>query len=113
MADLLHRPARLAVRTATGAVAGLLLVLPVAGCSSSNVDCSGKSCTATLSTDDAKVSILGRDLAFAGVQDGKARLSVGDAEVSCTQGQRVEAGPLSITCTSVTEDSVQVTASVG
>ena len=113
MADLLHRPARLVVRTAAGAAAGFLLVLPLAGCSSSNVDCSGRSCTATLSTDDAKASILGNDLAFAGVQDGKATLSVGDTEVSCAEGESVSAGPLSITCTSVTEDAVEVTAEVG
>lgn len=109
MADLLHRRARLV----TGAAAGLLLLSPLAACSSSNVDCSGRSCTATLTTDDAKASILGNDLAFAGVQDGKATLSVGDAEVSCAQGESVSAGPLSITCTSVTEDAVEVTAELG
>ena len=113
MADLLHRRARTVVRTAAGAAAGLLLLSPLAACSSSNVDCSGKSCTATLTPDDAKASILGNDLAFAGVQDGTATLSVGDAEVTCTQGQSVSAGPLSLTCTTVTEEEVELTATVG
>jgi hypothetical protein len=105
----LHRPARLL----TGTVAGALLLLPLAACSSSNVDCSGNQCTATLTGDDASASILGNDLAFAGTKDGKATLSVGDASVSCAQGESVSAGPLSLTCTTVTDDSVEVTASLG
>jgi hypothetical protein len=109
MADLLHRRARLAA----GTTAGLLLLLPMAACSSDNVDCSGNSCTVTLSGDSAKASILGNDLAFAGVQDGRASLSVGDAEVSCAQGESVSAGPLSLTCTTVTDDSVELTAKAG
>jgi hypothetical protein len=109
MADLLHRRARLAAGTA----AGILLLLPVAGCGSDNVDCSGTTCTVTLSGDGAKASILGNDLGFAGVQDGRATLSVGDKEVSCAEGESVSAGPLSITCTSVTEDGVELTAKAG
>ena len=109
MADLLHRRARLAAGTA----AGLLLLLPMTACSSDNVDCSGNSCTVTLSGDGATASILGNDLAFAGVENGRASLSVGDAEVSCAQGESVSAGPLSITCTTVTDDSVELTAKAG
>jgi hypothetical protein len=109
MADLLHGRARLAAGTA----AGILLLLPLAACSSDNVDCSGNSCTVTLSGDGAKASILGNELGFAGVENGRATLSVGDAEVSCAQGENVSAGPLSITCTTVTDDSVELTAQAG
>jgi hypothetical protein len=109
MADLLHGRARLAA----GAAAGFLLLLPLAACSSDNVDCSGTTCTATLSGDGAKASILGNDLGFAGVQDGRATISVGDAEVSCAEGENVSAGPLSITCTKVSEDSLELTAKAG
>jgi hypothetical protein len=109
MADLLHQRPRMAA----GAVAGLLLLMPLAACSSDNVSCSGTTCTATLKGDGAKASILGNDLAFAGTQDGRATLSVGDASVSCAEGESVSAGPLSITCTSVTENSVELTAKVG
>ena len=108
MADLLHRRAQLAAGTA----AGLLLLLPMAACSSDNVDCSGNSCTVTLSGDGAKASILGNELAFAGVENGRASLSVGDAEVSCAQGESVSAGPLQLECTEVKEDSVELTATV-
>jgi len=100
-------------RVATGAVAGALLLLPLTGCGSDNVSCSGKSCTATLEGDGATASILGNDLAFAGVQDGRATLRVGDAKASCAQGESVSAGPLSITCTKVTDNSVEVTAKLG
>jgi hypothetical protein len=104
-----HRRARLSAGTA----AGLLLLAPLAACSSGDVDCSGTTCTVTLSGDGAQASILGNDLAFAGTEDGRARLSVGDADVSCAEGERVSAGPLSITCTTVTDDEVQLTASLG
>jgi len=109
MADLLSRRARLAAGTAVAA----LLLLPVAGCSSDNVDCSGTTCTATLTGDGATASILGHDLAFAGTENGRATVSVGDASASCAQGESVSAGPLSLTCTTVTEDTLEVTASVG
>jgi hypothetical protein len=108
MADLLHRRARVAA-----GAAGLLLLLPLAACSSDNVSCSGTTCTVTLNGDGAKASILGNDLAFAGTQDGRATLSVGDASVSCAEGESVSAGPLSITCTTVNDDSVELTAKAG
>ncbi|WP_448615347.1 hypothetical protein [Modestobacter sp. URMC 112] len=105
----------MASRTARLTTAAALLVLPLTACSvsSDNVDCSGSQCTATLSGNGAEASILGQSLAFGGVQDGRATLSVGDASVSCAQGESVTAGPLSLTCTTVTEDSVEVTASLG
>jgi hypothetical protein len=109
MAASPHHRARLAA----GVTAGLLLVLPLAACSSDNVDCSGTTCTVTLSGDGAKASILGHDLALADTKDGRATLSVGDAEVSCAEGESVSAGPLSITCTSVTDDGVELTAKAG
>jgi hypothetical protein len=33
--------------------------------------------------------------------------------VSCAEGESVSAGPLSLTCTTVTEDSVEFTAKAG
>ena len=111
MAHALHRRPRLAAGTA----AGILLLAPLAGCSfgSDNVSCSGTSCTATLEGNGAKASILGNDLVFAGTESGRATLSVADASVSCAEGESVSAGPLSITCTTVTDDSVEFTAEVG
>ena len=55
------------------------------------------------------------DLPFknGGTQDGRASLSVGGASVSCGEGESVVAGPLQLTCTSVTDDSVELTASLG
>ena len=67
----------------------------------------------TLSGSDAEVEILGTSLSFGGVQDGRASLSVGNASVSCAQGETVSAGPLTLTCTTVETDSVEVTASLG
>ena len=99
----------------SGAVAAALLTLPLAACGggSDNVSCKGRTCTATLSGKGAEASILGTKLGFVGTKDGRATLSVGDASVSCAQGESVSAGPLSLTCTTVTDSSIQLTASVG
>jgi hypothetical protein len=105
------RPARIAAGVLTGA----LTLLPLAGCSftSNNVSCSTSSCTATLSGDGAEAEIFGTKLEFAGTQDGRATLGVAGASVSCAEGESVSAGPLSVTCTSVTDDAVEITASLG
>jgi hypothetical protein len=102
-----------AARIATGMLAG---AVALAGCSfsSDNVSCSGTKCTATLSGDGATAEILGNKITFGGVsQDGRATLGVGDASVSCAEGESVSAGPLSVTCTKVSEGTVEITASLG
>ncbi|MGY1633068.1 hypothetical protein ACI784_15310 [Geodermatophilus sp. SYSU D01186] len=97
------------------ALAGGLLLLPLSACSftSDNLSCSTSSCSVTLSSDGSQVDVLGTSLAFGGVQDGRAELRVGNASVSCAQGETVSAGPLTLECTSVQDDSVEVTASLG
>jgi hypothetical protein len=102
------RSARLAATVLAG---GLLL----AGCNvtSDTVSCSGTSCSVTLSGDGASADVLNQKLAFGGVDNGRATLRVGDKEVSCAQGESVDAGPLSLECTEVTDDSVKLTASLG
>jgi hypothetical protein len=99
-------------RIAAGLLAGGLVL---AGCSftSENVSCTTSSCTATLSGDDATAEILGTTVSFGGIQDGRASLSAGGASVSCAEGESVGAGPLRIECTSVTDDAVEITASLG
>ena len=102
-------------RLGAGLIAGGLLLAPLAGCSfsSNNVSCTTSSCTATLSGNGAEAEILGTTVTFAGIQDGRASLSVGGASVSCGQGESVGAGPLQIECTSVTDDAVEITATLG
>ncbi|MGY1638904.1 hypothetical protein ACI78V_19835 [Geodermatophilus sp. SYSU D00742] len=104
-----------APRLAAAALAGGLVLLPLSACTftSNNFSCSASSCSVTLSGDGSEVDILGTSLAFGGVQDGRAELRVGNASVSCAQGETVTAGPLSLECTSVEENSVEVTASLG
>ena len=100
-----------AARIATGVLAG---VLALTGCSlsSDNVSCSGSTCTATLSGDAASAEILGTKVQFSGTKDGRATLGVGDASVSCTEGESISAGPLSVICTKVGDGSVEITASL-
>jgi hypothetical protein len=102
------RAARLGAAAIAGAVA-------LAGCSlgSDNVSCSGTKCTATLSGNGASAEILGTKLTLAGTKDGRATLGVGGASVSCTQGQSISAGPLSVTCTKVGDGTLDITASLG
>jgi hypothetical protein len=102
-------------RLAAGLLAGGLAFVPLAGCSftSNNVSCSASSCTVTLTGEGAEADILGTKLSFGGIQNGRASLSVGGASVSCGEGESVTAGPLQLTCTNVTDDSVELTASLG
>lgn len=104
------RPARLAATV----LAGGLLSAPLTGCSfsSDSVSCSGTTCSVTLTGDGASADLLNTNIAFGGVENGKATLRVGDTEVSCAQGESVGAGPLSLECTEVTEESVKLTASL-
>jgi hypothetical protein len=77
------------------------------------VSCSGKSCTVTLSGDGAKAEIFNTTVTFAGTKDGRATVGVGDASVSCAEGESVGAGPLTVKCSKVTDTSVELTASLG
>ena len=107
-------PTPRAARIAAGLLAGGLALVPLNGCTftSNNVSCSPSSCSVTLSGEGAEADILGTTLTFGGIQDGRASLTVGSASVSCAEGESVTAGPLSLQCTSVTEDSVELTASL-
>ncbi len=104
------------VRIASGLLAGGLLLAPLTACSfsfsSENVSCSTSSCTVTLSGEGAEAEILGTTLSFDGVQDGRATLSVGGASVSCGEGENVAVGPLQVQCSSITDDGVELTASL-
>ena len=101
-------------RIATGLLAGGLALGALGGCSfsSNGVNCSTSSCTVTLSGDGAEVDVFGNTVSLGSVQDGRAALEVGGTSVSCAEGESVAAGPLSVECTSVTEDSVELTASL-
>jgi hypothetical protein len=101
-------------RVATGLLAGGLALGALGGCTftSNGVSCSTSSCTVTLSGDGAQAEVLGTTVTLGSVQDGRASLEVGGASVSCAEGESVAAGPLSVECTSVTEDAVELTATV-
>jgi len=102
-------------RTVTGLIAGALILVPLAGCqvNSDSVSCSGNTCSVTLTGDGAKAKVLGSTVAFAGTSGGQATVSVAGHDVSCTQGQSVDAGPLHLECTKVTDTSVEMSASLG
>jgi hypothetical protein len=71
-------------------------------------------CTLTLRTTDPRaVEAFGARLSLDGVQDGTARLTVGDAHAECTENQSFRAGPLTLFCDGVTADGVTLTAEVG
>ncbi len=101
--------------TATLLAAGVLFPLSACSFTSNGVSCStsSNSCTVTLSGENTEVDIFSTTLRFGGVQDGRASLSVGDASVSCGDGETVTAGPLQLECSTVTDDSVELSASLG
>ncbi|WP_138757195.1 hypothetical protein [Modestobacter altitudinis] len=81
--------------------------------SDADVDCSGRECTVTLTGDGAEADVLGTSVVLGGVENGRATFRIGDQEVSCGQGESVSAGPLTLACSSVTDDAVAMTASLG
>ena len=105
----------LRARSVAGLLAGGLLLVPLTACSmnSDAVSCSGTSCSVTLTGSGATAKVLGSELAFAGTQGSRASLKVGDRSVTCTAGQSVSAGPLRLECATVTDDSVELRASLG
>jgi hypothetical protein len=56
------------------------------------------------------VHVLGTSISLDRISNGRATLQVGDQDVSCTEGQSVSAGSLTLTCTSITNDTVELTA---
>jgi hypothetical protein len=82
------------------------------GSDNAGVKCSGNSCSLTLSGEH-QAHVLGTTIKLADVQNGRATLAVGTTEVSCGQGQTISAGPLKLECSTITADSVSLTASLG
>ncbi|MGX5653641.1 hypothetical protein ACWKWC_02585 [Geodermatophilus nigrescens] len=101
-------------RLSAGLLAGVIALVPLAGCSftSNGFSCSGASCTVTLNGEGSEVDVLGTTVTLGGVQDGRASITVGGASVSCGAGESVAAGPLQLECTSVTGDAVELRASL-
>ena len=101
-------------RLPAGLLAGGLALGTLAGCSftANGVTCSTSSCSVTLTGDGAEVDVFGQTLTLGSVQDGQATLEAGGATVTCTEGQSVAAGPLSLECTSIDDDSVELTATL-
>lgn len=83
------------------------------GDTNADVDCAVNSCSLTLSGAGAQADVLGTPVSLGTVQDGRVTVRVGDREVSCSQGESVAAGPLTLECTTVTPDTVTLTASLG
>ena len=83
------------------------------GGTNADVNCSGMSCTLMLSGDGAQAEILGTTVALSAVSGDRATVRVGDRELSCSQGESISAGPLTMQCTTVSQDSVTMEASLG
>jgi hypothetical protein len=84
-----------------------------AGGRNADVNCSGTSCSVTLSGNGAQADVLGTPIVLDAVESGRASIRVGNQEIGCSQGESVSAGPLTVECTTVSEDMVTMTASLG
>ena len=105
---------RKATLTGTVLAAGMGL-LSLTGCSfgNENFSCDTNSCTVTLSGDGAEVDLpIGPTISLGNVENGQASIDVGGARVSCVEGESVSAGGLSLECTSVSDDEVELTATL-
>ena len=101
-------------RAAAGLLAGGLALGALGGCSftSNGVTCSTSSCSVTLNGEGSEVEVFGNTVTLGAVQDGRASIEVNGASVSCAEGESVAAGPLSVECTSVNADAVELTATL-
>ncbi|MQA32156.1 hypothetical protein [Modestobacter roseus] len=77
------------------------------------VDCSGSSCSVTLAGEGAEVDVFGTTVTLGQLQDGRATVGVAGQEISCSEGEGVSAGPLSLECTTITDGSITMTATLG
>jgi hypothetical protein len=77
------------------------------------VDCSGNSCSLTLSGDGARADVLGNTVVLGSVENGQATFRVGSQDLSCGQGETTSVGPLQFECTTVTDDTVTMRATLG
>lgn len=103
------------IASLAGAVlAGGVGLLSLTGCSSSDdFSCDTNSCTVTLDGSGAEVDLpIGPKIELGTVEDGRATISVGDARVSCAEGESVSAAGLVLECTSVSSEEVKLTASL-
>ena len=72
------------------------------------VICSGTACSLTLAGEGSSVQVFDTGISFVGIRDGRATVRVAGQDVSCVQGQTLTAGALTLTCTSVTSDTVRI-----
>jgi hypothetical protein len=75
-------------------------------------DCSATSCRLTLAAGQ-EAEVLGTTLSFTGSEDGTATVRAGDRSLTCREGEDVSAGPVTLRCTEISDDSVTLTASLG
>jgi hypothetical protein len=75
--------------------------------------CTGSSCDVSLAGAGAEVQVFGTRISLRGIEEGRASVRVGGRTVSCIQGGTVLAGPLTLRCTGVTQDTVTFTGSLG
>ncbi len=85
--------------------------IPPNSSSVSIVSCSGEECSVTLGGTGSAAGIFGTTVSLQGIQDGRATIRVDDQDVSCAEGQVVAAGPITLRCTRVGDDTVEFAAS--
>ncbi len=77
------------------------------------VSCTSSSCDVSLAGSGAEVQVFGTSISLGGIEEGRVSVRVGDRTVSCRQGGTVSAGPLTLRCTRITQDTVTFTGSLG
>ncbi len=74
------------------------------------VNCVNDTCSVTMGGSGTTVGIFDTTIAFGSISNGRATLRVDGRDVSCTAGQTITAGSVTLTCTEVTADTVSFTA---
>lgn len=97
---------RLSALTA-GAV---LAVLGLAGCQTTSYTCANNECTVNLSGSGAstEVGTANTEVALTGADGTTAHFTIDGVAGECTEGETLDVGGVSVTCTEVGDDSLTV-----
>ncbi|MGY2080481.1 hypothetical protein [Modestobacter sp. SYSU DS0657] len=78
------------------------------------MNCADGTCSVTLPGDGITVEVLGTPISLGDAQDGTATVGAGEnAEVSCREDQSVTVAGLTLECTTVSEERVVLSVSLG
>lgn len=111
--QLASRESLAGVKNLGAVVASAIVVIALAGCAGGDVDvaasaCVEGECTVTIDGIGSEAEVLDPDIdiELVGIASGTATVEIEDVTVECAEGDVVEAGSRSITCSEIGDDNI-------